>query len=78
MSKSLDKFSARYYKFKDMPSVAALSLDGIKLTKDVKDFIKSHHMTIKAGSAYFPKNKKKRRMGAQFGTLEKKKSVRGY
>jgi len=35
-------------------------------------------MTIKAGSAYFPKNKKKRRMGAQFGTLEKKKSVRGY
>ena len=79
MSKSLDKFKARYYKFQNMPTVAALSLDGIHMTKDVKDFIKSHHMTIKAGSAYYPENKKLRRQGAQFTeSKKKKKGVRGY
>jgi hypothetical protein len=77
MSKSLEKFKARYYKFKDMPSVSALSLDGIKLTKDVKQFIKKHHMKIKAGVAYYPPNKKLRREPLKFTVSGKKKKYKG-
>ena len=80
MTKSLDKFSARYYKFKDMPTVSALSLDGISMTKDVKEFIKKHHMTINAGNAYFPANKKLRRNPIKYMASGKKKKYtgRGY
>jgi len=80
MSKSLDKLKSRYYKFKDMPSVSALSLQGIKVTKDVEDFIEKHNLKIKAGSVYFPKDKKLRRLGASYmsSTGKKVKGVRGY
>jgi len=80
MSKSLEKFKSRYYTYKDNPSVTAISLQGVKLTKEVKEFIKKHHMQIKAESAYYPKNKKLRREGAQFmvSGKKKKKGVRGY
>jgi len=80
MSKSLDKFKVRYYAYKDNPSVSALSLSNIQLTKDVKKFADTHHMVIRAGNAYYPKNKKLRRDPTNWTTSGKKKTYtgRGY
>ena len=80
MTKSMDKIKYRYYNYRNNPSVTAIRVDDLKLTKKVKKFLKDHNMTVKGDSAYFPKDEKLRRLGANFSKCDTKKkySVRGY
>jgi len=77
MTKSLDTFKARYYKYKENPTVSALSLKGISKTKDVLEFAKKHHMVVRGDSIYYPKNKKLRRNPIPSVTGGKPKEYRG-
>jgi len=85
MSKSLDTFKARYYEHKDRPTVIAFTMKGIRKGKDgyskeILDFAKRHHVSIRAGCAYYPANKKLRRDPIQWTSSGKKKEYtgRGY
>jgi len=82
MTKSLDKFKARYYEHKDRPTVIAFTMKGIYkgkngYSKEILDFAKTHHVTIRAGNAYYPANQKLRREPTKWTTSGKKKEYRG-
>ena len=58
---SLEKLKVRYDKAFKTIGTQGISLKGIKLTKDVKQFIKRHHLVKVGDTLYFPGNVKMER-----------------
>jgi len=59
---SLQKLELRYKNNFKSFGTSGISMKGIKRTKEVEQFIKSHHLIDRGDTLYFPENKKMERI----------------
>jgi hypothetical protein len=62
----IETLTRLYEKNIRIPGVTGISMRGIKKTEEVKEFIKTHNLTERAGTLYFSKNRKLGRTGPTF------------